>query len=131
MRDYYHASNNFAGSAVVTSVSFGPQTTTLRLQTYAGERINLTLEERPDPAGAAALTVENLRPVSVKILLNGEPCSVFVLSPQGPHYAEITLGTALALNQSGVHAVVDGGLKLDVTCSTRKRAGLRFPSSMP
>ncbi len=128
----HHASNNFAGSAVVTSASYGAQTTTLQLQTFAGERIEVTLEGTPDPAGAAAVTAGNLRPVSVKILLTGEPCSVFVLSAQGPPYSlEVTVGVALALYQSGVHAVVEGGLKLDVTCSTQKRRGLRIPSSLP
>ncbi|KIC63793.1 hypothetical protein RM50_18355 [Pseudarthrobacter phenanthrenivorans] len=126
----HDASNNFAGSAVVTSASYGPKTTMLQLQTFAGERIDVVLEDKPDAAGAAAVNA-GLRPVSVKILLTGEPCSVFLLSPQGPHSVDVTVGVALALYQSGVRAVVDGGLQLDVTCSTRKRTGLRFPSSLP
>lgn len=131
MRTNHQTSNRFAGSAVVTSASYGPQTTTLHLQTFAGERIDYTFEDRPHAAGASALSAGNTRPVSVKIPADGEPCTVFVLSPKGPHHAEVTLGAALALHQLGIHTVVEGGLRLNVSCSTRKRAGSQSPSSLP
>lgn len=121
MRTNHQTCNRFAGSAVVISATYEAHATTLRLQTYAGERIGHTFEVRPDAAGAAALTAGNERPVSVKIPVNGEPCSVFVLSPKGPHHAEVTLGAALALHQLGIHAVVEGGLRLGVSCSTTTR----------
>jgi hypothetical protein len=131
MRINHQTCNRFAGAAVVISASYGARATTLQLQTYAGERIGYTFQARPDAATAAALTAGSERPVSVKIPVNGEPCSVFVLSPKGPRHLEVSLGAALALHQLGIHAVVEGGLRLGVSCSTKKRAAFKPASSLP
>lgn len=120
-RNHPHDSGRFVGSAVIAGASYGPETTLLQLQTFAGEHLAYTINDIPDPAGEAELRRRNVRPISVKIPADGEQCSVIALAPDGPRRSNVTLGTALALHQSGVHAVVDGGLQLGVSCSTHKK----------
>ncbi|MFJ5698666.1 hypothetical protein [Arthrobacter sp. NPDC093139] len=126
-RDHPQDSAQFVGSAVVTGASYGPRTTILRLQTFAGEYIDHTVGDIPDPAGAAGFRSNNLRPISVKIQHAGERCNVIALTSDGPRRSNVTLGTALALHQFGVHTVVDGGLQIGVPCSTHKYAKERPP----
>jgi hypothetical protein len=111
----------FVGSAVIAGAFYGPRTTTLQLQTFAGQYIEYTMDDIPDPAGEAEFRGSNLRPISVKIQAGGEQCTAIVLASDGPRRSNVTLGTALALYRSGVQAVVDGGLQLGVSCSTYKR----------
>ncbi|WP_163167717.1 hypothetical protein [Arthrobacter sp. Alg241-R88] len=121
-RNHSQDSGQFVGSAVVAGAAYGSQTTVLQLQTFAGEFIDYTLDDIPDPAGAAKFRNNNLRPISVLIQHGGERCSVLALTPDGPRRSIATLGTALALHQSGAHTVVDGGSTTRVPCSTDKTA---------
>jgi hypothetical protein len=107
---------------VVAGAAYGSRTTLLHLQTFAGEVIDYTVDDIPDPTGAAEFRNNNLRPISVQIRHGGERCSVIALTSKGPRHSSVTLGTALALHQSGAHAVVDGGLTTGVPCSTHKTA---------
>lgn len=118
-QDHLHNSVQFAGSAMVDGASYSRLTTTLKLRTFAGEKVDYTVVDVPDPAGAAEFRKNNLRPISVKIRHGGKFCSVIALTAAGTQRSNITLGTALALHQSGVHAVVDGGLLSGFPCSTR------------
>jgi hypothetical protein len=120
-RDRSHDAGQFVGSAVVAGGSYGPQSTLLRLKTFAGEYIDYRVSDVPDPAGIAALHGDNLHPISVKIQEGGQRCSVVALASGGPRSLTVTLGTALALYKSGVHAVVDGGLQIGVPCLIRNK----------
>lgn len=121
-RNHLHGSGRFVGSAVIAGASYGPRTTILQLQTFAGEYVEYTVDDIPDPAGEAEFLRTNARPISVKIQAGGEHCSVIALDPNGPRRSNVTLGTALALHRSGVHAVVEGGLQLGGSCFTHKKA---------
>lgn len=110
-------SNRFVGSAVVTGASYGERTTTLKLQTFRGECLGITVDGTPEPAEAAELQQRNLRPISVKIQGGGRRCVAIALTPDGPRCPNVSLGAALALQQSGVRTVVDGGLRAEVACS--------------
>jgi hypothetical protein len=120
-RNHPHDSGCFVGSAVVLGAAYGLRTTLLKLQTFAGEYFDYTIDSIPDPTGIAEFRSSNLRPISVKIEDCGKRCSVIALSQDGPRRSSVTLSTALALHQSGVHAVVNGGLQLGVSCSTHER----------
>lgn len=109
----------FVGSAVVADATFGDRFSILRLQTFAGERVDYTVPGVPDPAGAANLRNDSFRPVSVKIQAGGEQCSVIALTPNGPQCSSISLGSALELLRCGVRAVVEGGLRTRVPCATQ------------
>jgi hypothetical protein len=111
--------NTFVGSAVVTAACYGAGITTLKLHTFAGGDISFTIRCVPDPAGAIEFCTTQ-RPVAVKIEQGGERCIATALTTRGPRRLRVSLGTALALHQSGVHAVVDGGLRSGVTCSATK-----------
>jgi hypothetical protein len=119
-RSHLHVAGQFVGSALVIGASYGPQTTVLRLQTFAGESIEYSVGGIPSPAGAAEFRSYNLRPISVMIQQGGEQCSVIGLATDGPRRANVTLDIALALHQSGVHMVVDGGLRTGVPCSSHR-----------
>lgn len=112
----------FLGSAVVAGASYGHGSTILQLQTFAGKYIDYIVGGVPDPVGAAELHSNNLRPMSVKIQHGGKRCSVIALTSNGPRRSSVTLGTALALHQSGVHTLVDGGLQTRVSCCTHRSA---------
>ena len=56
----------------------------------------------------------------------GEQCSVIALASDGPRRSNVSLGTALALHQSGVYAVVDGGLQFGMSCSTQNATEAPF-----
>lgn len=114
--------DQFVGSAVVTGASCDHRTTILQLQTFAGRRLSYSLDDIPDAAGEAEFRRNDPRPVSVKIQQGGQYCSVVTLTSDGMRSSRITLGTALALHQSGVHTVVDGGRQAEVSCSTFKPA---------
>ena len=113
---------------MVAGAAYGFRTTLLQLQTFAGELFHYAIDDLPDPAGAAEFQHADVRPISVHIQHGGERCSVIALTSDGPQRSNITLGTALALQQSGVHAVVDGGLKSGVPCSRRRPDMERPPS---
>jgi hypothetical protein len=115
--DTSHLSGQFVGSGVVTGAFYGRRHTLLHLRTFRGESIEYRLNGVPEPAGTAGLAGDNLRPASVKIQQGGWRCSLVALGEDGPRALSITLGTALALYKSGVHAVVDGGLPHGVPCS--------------
>lgn len=116
-RDHLRNPGQFISSAVVAGASYGHGTTNLQLQAFTGECIDYPVADIPDHAGAVDLLRDNCRPISVKIQNGGEHCSVIVLTPSGTRCASVTPGTALALYQSGVHAVVEGGLRAEVPCS--------------
>lgn len=120
-REGQTAADQFVGSAVVIGASIGPENTLLHLQTFTGDRVDYPLDALPDPAGEAYLRGQELRPISVKIRNGGLRCSVISLANDGPRTSTVTLGTALALYQSGVRAVVDGGLRLEAPCPTAPR----------
>ncbi|XAS74273.1 hypothetical protein VUN82_10805 [Micrococcaceae bacterium Sec5.1] len=113
----------FVGSATVIGASYGQGTTNLELQAFTGEYIEYSIDAVPDSAGAAELPGKNFRPISVKIQHGGERCSVIALTPAGTRRTSVTLGTALALHQSGVHTVVEGGLQAEVSCPRPQRSG--------
>lgn len=115
-RDHPHSPGQFVGSAVVAGASYGHGTTNLQLQSFTGEFIDYPFGGIPDPEGAAKFRGNNFRPISVKIEDGGERCSVIVLTSDGTQRAIVTLGIALALHQSGVHAVVEGGLQARLSC---------------
>lgn len=115
-----HNSGQFVGSAVVTGAIYGPHHTLLRLKTFGGELIDYSVGDVPDPAGIAEFNGDDLRLISVKIQYGGKQCSVIARAAAGGARAlRVTLGAALALYKSGVHAVVDGGLSAGVPCSAR------------
>lgn len=114
---------HFVGSATVVGASYGHGTTSLELQTFTGEYIEYSIDAVPDSAGAVELRGKNFRPLSVKIQRGGERCSVIALTPGGTRPTSVTLGTALALHQSGVHTVVEGGLRAEVSCPRPQRSG--------
>lgn len=116
-RNLQHDFNQFVGSAVVSGASYRQRTTILQLQTFAGERLDCALGDVPDLAGAADFAGNALRPISVIIQQGGERCSVIGLTSRGPRRRNVTLGTALALHQSGVHTVVEGGLQKRASCA--------------
>lgn len=121
--DTPHDSGPFAGSAVVAAATYGRRHTLLHLKTFTGELIDYRVGDVPDPAGAAGLDGDNLRPISVKIQHGGRQCSVVALAAAGgPRTLSVTIPAALALCKSGVHAVVDGGLPAGAPCSARKAA---------
>lgn len=126
-RNHADDSGQFVGSAVVAGASYGSRTTLLQLQTFAGKFIDYIIDDIPDPAGAADFRDNNVRPISVQIQHGGERCSVIALTPDGPRRSIATLGTALALHQSGAHTVVDGGLATGVPCSTLRTSKERPP----
>jgi hypothetical protein len=111
-----HNYRQFAGSAVVDGVSYGDQSTILQLQTFAGENINYVVSAIPESTGAEECLRERFRPISVKIQDGGDRCSVIALTPNGPQCSSVSLGTALALQRTGVRTVVDGGLQTRVPC---------------
>lgn len=119
-RNHQHGPGQFVGSAVIAGASYGHRATLLHLRTFAGEDLDFAIADTPDSAGAARLRSSIHRPLSVKIEHGGERCSVIALTPSGPRRWTVTLGTALALHQSGVHAVVDGGLRNRVACPTTR-----------
>jgi hypothetical protein len=127
---------SFVGSAVVAGAAYAHGSTILKLQTFAGNYIDYVIGGGPDPAGAAEFASNDLRPISVKIQLSGERCSVLALASDGPRRSNVTLGTALALHQSGVHTLVEGGLQTRVTCSVQTkgrehvRVAINSPASM-
>lgn len=121
--------DQFVGSAAVAGASYGRRTTILQLQTFAGEYIDYTIDDIPDPAAADEFRRDNVRPISVRIQHGGQICSVTTLTSDGTRRSNVTLGAALALHQSGVHLVVDGGLQTGVSCSTRTGAKERPPVS--
>lgn len=114
---------HFIGSARVVGASYGHGTTYLELQAFTGEYIEYSIEAVPASAGEVELPGENFRPISVKIQDGGERCSVIALTPGGTRRTNITPGTALALHQSGVHTVVEGGLPAEVSCPRPHRPG--------
>jgi hypothetical protein len=114
---------HFVGSATVVGASYGHGTTSLELQTFTGEYIEYSIDAVPDSEGAAELRGKNFRPLSVKIQNGGERCSVIALTPSGTRPTSVTLGTALALHQSGVHTVIEGGLRAEVSCPRPQRPG--------
>lgn len=118
-RGHSHDSGQFVGSGVVAGASYGSRTTVLQIQTFVGEYIDFTVGGVPDPAGAAEFLTNDLRPISIRIQHGGEQCSVIALAADGPRRSKVSLGTALALHQSGVYAVVDGGLQFGMPCSTQ------------
>ncbi|MCP1415555.1 hypothetical protein [Paenarthrobacter sp. A20] len=117
MRGLAWSRGPFVGSAVVAGASYGEQSTTLELKTFAGENFDFTVPAIPDHAGAAAFYQSSLRPISVKIRQGGEHCTAIALSIEGPRSSSVSLSTALALLHRGVHTVVEGGLHSDVVCS--------------
>ena len=110
----------FIGSAMVAGASYGLDHTILHLQTSTGEHIDYRVGDVPDPGGMAEFELGNLRALSVKIQQGGRRCSVVALAADGPRAFSVVLGTALALQKSGVHAVVDGGISIGVPCSVQK-----------
>jgi hypothetical protein len=117
-----HNSGQFVGSAVVAGATYGRHHTLLRLKTFGGELIDYRVGDVPDPAGIVEFNGGDLRPLSVKIQDGGKHCSVIARAAAGGARAlRVTLGAALALYTSGVHAVVDGGLSAEVPCSVRNR----------
>lgn len=73
----------------------------------------------PTRPGEAEFRRNHPLPISVKIQQGGECCSVIALTSDGTRRSNVTLGTALALHQAGVHAVVDGGRQTEVSCSSK------------
>ena len=114
-----HNLGEFIGSAMVAGASYGPDHTLLHLETCTGEHIDYRVGDVPDLGGMAKFELGNLRPLSVKIQQGGQRCSVVALAADGPRAFSVVLGTALALQQFGVHTVVDGGLSIGVPCSVR------------
>lgn len=106
----------FVGTAIIAGASYGPKSTVLQLVTCTGEYVAYTVEDVPDHASAEELQRSGL-PLSVKIQESGKQCWAMALTSAGPRRKEVTLGAALALQQAGVHAVVDGGLQAHVPCS--------------
>lgn len=117
-RNHLSTSSQFAGSARVDGATYNRRTTTLKLRTFAGEEVDYTVSDIPDPAGAAEFRKTNPRPISVKIRQGGKWCSVIALTADGTQRTNVAPGIALALHQTGVHTVVDGGLLSGVSCST-------------
>lgn len=109
----------FVGSGVVKAARYDDQSTTLKLRTFAGVHLRYTIACVPDPAGAAEFWTTNSRPIAVKIQQGGKRCTATALTDKGARTSQVSLGTALALHQSGVHAIVDGGQQTGVTCSAR------------
>lgn len=108
----------FVGTAIVAGATYGPETTVLQLVTCTGDYVAYTVADVPDHARADGLQRSSL-PLSVKIQESGKRCWVMALTSAGPRRTEVTLGAALALQQAGVHAVVEGGMQADVPCSAR------------
>ena len=129
IRGHSHHLGQFVGSAVVVGASHGHQNTLLRLKTFAGEYIDYRVSDIPDPEPIADNC--NFRPISVKIQNGGERCSVIALTSDGTRNFSVTLGAALALYKSGVHAVVDGGLQIGAPCSIRNRPANALRPSSP
>lgn len=129
-RNHPHDFDQFVGSAVVIGAFYGRRNTILQLETFAGAYIGYTVSGIPDHAGVGDFHGDT-RPLSVKIQHGGERCWVIALTPDGPRRSKVTLGTALAIHQAGVHAVVDGGLPAEVPCSTDRQAKEYRPLSGP
>jgi hypothetical protein len=109
----------FVGSAVVIGASNGAEATLLKLRTFSGECLDYEVRDIPDHAGAAELGARKFRPIPVKIQDGGQRCGVIALTSSGTRHSPISLGTALALQQSGVLVVVDGGLQAWASCSSQ------------
>ncbi len=115
----HHDSGEFVGSAVVVGATFDREHSILSLRTFTDCLIDFVIQGVPDPDGYATLMTTPRRPISVKIHGGAREYTVVTLGAGGAQSAEVAQGTALALIQSGVHAVVDGGLPSSLSCSTR------------
>lgn len=76
MRNHPNDSGQFVGSAVVVGADYRAKSTVLQLQTFTGMRIHYTVEGVQDPAGAAQIQRDTRRPISVKIQVHTQCCSV-------------------------------------------------------
>jgi hypothetical protein len=95
-------------SAVVTSITRTTSGTRLSLRSHSGADTQLVLAVVPDPAAGRRDSDAVRRPVAV-IIRYGLPvveCVLLGTSRRGPIRRKTTLGSALALCDSGVHTVL-------------------------
>jgi hypothetical protein len=97
-----------SGSAVVTSVSPTSAGTMLELRLPTGVTEPMVLPVPPDAAAGRLDCAAVRRPLSVIIRLAPESadCVLLGTSRHGPVRRKTSLGSALALSESGVHTVV-------------------------
>jgi hypothetical protein len=97
-----------SGSAVVTSVSPTSAGTRLEMRSHTGATEHMVLTVPPDEAAGRLDCAAVRRPLSVIIRLAPESavCVLLGTSRHGPVRRETSLGSALALCESGVHTVV-------------------------
>jgi hypothetical protein len=97
-----------SGSAVVTSVRPTPAGTMLKLRLPTGVTEQMVLTVPPDQAAGRLDCATVRRPLSVIIRLapDSADCLLLGTSRHGPVRRKTSLGSALALCESGVHTVV-------------------------
>jgi hypothetical protein len=99
------------GSAVVTSITRTTSGTRLSLRSHTGVDTQLVLAAVPDVAAGRRDSDAVRRPVAV-IIRYGMPvveCVLLGTSRRGPIRRKTSLGSALALCDSGVHTVLVSG----------------------
>jgi hypothetical protein len=104
-----------SGRAVVTSVSATSAGTRLELRSHTGATEPMVLTVPPDDAAGRLDCAAVRRPLSVIIRLapDSADCVLLGTSRHGPVRRKTSLGSALALCESGVHTVVVLNTELD------------------
>lgn len=95
--------------SVVRAVRLRPGGSCLVLESPAHTLAELDLDRAPDDEAAEALRAAGLRPLAVRIELEGANaprCSALFATGEGPRRCPTSLGAALALCAQGGHTVV-------------------------
>lgn len=105
----------FRGSAVVTAITRMSVGARLELRPHTGADEDLVLDVSPDVRAGRLDSAAVRRPVAVIIRLEAEgpDCALLGTSRTGPVRRETSLGSALALCESGVYTVVVLGTGTD------------------
>jgi hypothetical protein len=108
------------GTAVVVKLSVRRDGVALSARRHTGETLDLDVVARLDHAAARRDAMAVRRPLAV--LITGsrwDECVLLGTSRRGPARRAVTLGSALALCQSGVHTVLTAEPAYDVPATGR------------